>query len=419
MDGSARPVVVVGAGLAGLSCALHLQRAGVPCTVLEASDGVGGRVRTDEVEGFRLDRGFQVLLTAYPEARRVLDMDALDLRRFRPGALVRRDGGFHPLGDPFREPGRALSTLRSPVGSLADKLAVPALRWRCGRGTIDDQLEAPDSETAEFLRAAGMGPSIVEGFFRPFLGGVFLDPTLATTSRMFRFVFRMFSQGHAVIPARGMGAIPEQLVQQLEEGTVRLRTEVEGVEPERVHLVGGESIDCEQVVVATDGTTAAGLVGGITRPQWNAVTCLYFEAEEAPVTEPVLILDGDGTGPVNNLCFPTQVSPDYGPADRALVSASVLGSDEDVSGDLTDRVLAQMERWFGTEARSWRHLRTYRIRHALPRQLPGWLDPPHRPVRVRDGVYVAGDHVDTASTNGALGAGRRAAEAVLLDRERR
>jgi phytoene dehydrogenase-like protein len=339
-------------------------------------------------------------------------MDALDLCRFRPGALVRRDGGFHPLGDPFREPRRALSTLRSPVGTLADKLAVPALRWRCGRGSIDDQLEAPDSGTAEFLRSAGLGPSIVEGFFRPFLGGVFLDPTLATSSRM-------FSQGHAAIPARGMGAIPEQLVQQLEEGTVRLRAEVEGVEPERVHLVGGEAIDCAQVVVATDGTTAAGLVGGITRPRWNAVTCLYFEAEEAPVTEPVLVLDGDGTGPVNNLCFPTQVASDYGPGDRALVSASVLGSDEDVAGDLTDRVLAQMERWFGSEARSWRHLRTYRIRHALPRQLPGWLDPPHRPVRVRGGLYVAGDHVDTASTNGALGAGRRAAEAVLLDRERR
>ena len=408
-------VVVVGAGLAGLACAVHLHSEGVPCRVLEASDGIGGRVRTDVVDGFRLDRGFQVLLSAYPEARDQLDLDALRPRFFEPGALVRREGGFHRLGDPFRRPGQALATLRSPIGGLAEKLKIPSLRRTVRRGTLDEQFAAPEASTAEFLREQGIGPGLLEGFFRPFLGGVFLDPELATSSRMFRFVFRMFSEGDALVPAEGMGAIPAQLAAQLPDGAIHLHTAVEAVEAERVVLAGGEELRCGRVVVATDGSTAARLIDGVAEPAWNPVANVYFEAERAPIDEPVLILDGEGVGPVNNLCFPTQVAPEYGPEGRTLVSATAIG-DHATRDDLVDAMRAQMTDWFGEEVAAWRHLRTYRIARALPRQEPGWLDPVERPVRTGAGIYVAGDHLATASSHGALGAGRRAAEAVLRDR---
>ncbi|MBD3222649.1 NAD(P)-binding protein [bacterium] len=411
-------VVVVGAGLAGLACAVRLHAANVRCLVLEASDDVGGRVRTDEVEGFRLDRGFQVLLTAYPEARAQLDLDALDLQPYRPGALIRRGGRFHALGDPFRRPSQALHTLTSPVGSLTDKLRVGLLRRACLRGDVARQMSHDETTTLAFLEQRGFSETMIEGFFRPFLGGVFLDPDLQTSSRMLRFVMRMFASGQAAVPALGMGAIPRQLAERLPRGTVRLGATVVEVSPGRVVLAGGEVIETGAIVVATDGETAAGWLPDVTAPRWNATTCLYFVADTPPVDQPILVLDGDGQGPVNNLCVPTVVAPAYGPPDATLISATVLGGDS-TAGDLVARVRRQLADWFGPDVEHWRHLRTYHIPRALPRQEPGWLDPPERPVRHADRLYATGDHLDTASTNGALAAGRRAAAAVLEDRAAR
>jgi phytoene dehydrogenase-like protein len=406
--------VIVGAGLAGLACASRLQAAGRRVLVLEASDGVGGRVRTDEVDGFRLDRGFQVLLTAYPEARAALDLDDLELRAFRPGALIRRDGRFVRLGDPMRRPEEALATLRSPVGGVMDKLRVGSLRASCLRGSLAQQLAGDDGTTLEFLRRRGLSEAMIDGFFRPFLGGVFLEPELATTSRMFRFVFRMFARGDAAIPSRGMGAIAAQLAARIPATALRLSTPVAEVAAGRVVLHGGETLECDRIVVATDGEAASRLLPGVPEPRWNPVACLYFAADRAPIAEPILVLDGDRHGPINNLCFPTRVAGSYGPDGRDLVSVSVIGAAVDLD-DLEARVHSQLVDWFGEGARRWRHLRTYRIAHALPRQEPGWLEPAERPVRLDRGLYVAGDHRDTASTNGALAAGRRAAEAVLAD----
>ncbi len=197
--------------------------------IVEADDGVGGRIRTDVVEGFRLDRGFQVFFTAYPEARRVLDYDALDLRPFRPGALVRADGSFHKVLDPFRAPIEALGGVRAPVGTIGDKLRVLLLRQRALSQSIEAIFRTPERPIREELAALGFSTTMVDRFFRPFLGGIFLDPDLNTTSRMLYFVYRMLSEGQTVVPAQGMGAIPEQLASSLPEGSVRLRTRVCGI----------------------------------------------------------------------------------------------------------------------------------------------------------------------------------------------
>jgi phytoene dehydrogenase-like protein len=300
------------------------------------------------------------------------------------------------------------------VGSLADKLRVARLRHRCLRGSLAEQLAAPETSTLEFLRENGLGPAIIERFFRPFLGGVFLDPALETSSRMFRFVFRMFAAGEAVLPERGMERIPRQLAARLPERNLRRHAPVDRVEPGRVTLAGGEVLEADRVVVATDAETAARLVPGVRQPAWRDVACVYLAADRAPLGEPWLILDGEGRGPINNLCFPTEVAPSYAPAGRTLVSATVIG-EEAAAADVTERVSAQLVAWFGIEARHWRPLRTYHVRRALPAQPPGWLDPPEREARLGDGLYLAGDHLDTASTNGALAAGRRAAEAVIAD----
>jgi len=405
-------VLIVGAGLAGLCCARRLQRECTPFLILEASDGVGGRIRTDTVEGFRLDRGFQVFLTSYPEAAQQLDYNALRLKPFLPGALIRYRGKFHELADPWRRPSAALPSLFSPIGSLADKLRVARLRFRVLKGSLEDRLRDPETTTLQALRQNGFSDSMIDRFFRPFLGGIFLDGDLLTSSRMFQFVFRMFSLGNACLPEEGMEAIPRQLAATLPSGCIRFGAKVAHIRSNGVTLESGEELHAKKVVVATDGATAGSLLGHAEPLAWQGVTCLYFAAPTPPVERPILVLNGDGAGPINNLCVPTMVAPSYGPAGSSLVSVTVLGTPLDAAA-LQAKVQSQLKDWFGTQAEAWRHLRTYRIPHALPRQSPPALAEMERPVRTSPGVYVCGDHRDNASINGAMVSGRRCAESVL------
>lgn len=405
-------VVIVGAGLAGLACALRLAELGLRPLVLEASGGPGGRVRTDLLDGYRLDRGFQVLLTAYPEARRWFDHDTLRLKTFAPGALVFTGGRLHRVSDPWRSPWRALSTLFSPVGSLGEKLRVVGLRRRALRGSLAELQQRPARTTLEHLHEAGIAGSLLERFFRPFLGGIFLERELVTSSRMFEFVFRMFAEGSAALPSLGMGQLAAGLADRLKPHALRYGARVEAVDAGGATLVDGERVRARATVVAVAGPEAARLLGEPPPPPGRGVTCLYFAADRAPLSEPILVLDGEGTGPVNNVCVPSAVAPEYAPPGKSLISASVLGIPAASDAQLEREVRAQLGGWFGAQVQGWRHLRTYRIAHALPDQRPERLDPVERPARVRPGLFTCGDWRDTGSLQGALASGRRAAEAL-------
>lgn len=407
-------VVVVGAGLAGLACALELRSHGVDVRVLEASDGVGGRVRTDSVDGFLLDRGFQVLLTAYPEAGRVLDLDALDLRPFRPGARIRLESGFTRIGDPFRRPADLWPTLTSPVGTVGDKLRVARLR---AAATLASPRPDDPRTTRARLRDEGFSRRMVERFFRPFLGGVFLETGLETSAAFFDFVFRMFARGSAALPAAGMGAIPGQLASRLGAGVVRTDAPVVRVEDDAVVLADGEELGAGAVVVALDRPSATRLLPSLGPSPSRSVWCLYLAAPEPPEPEPLLVLNGTGRGPINNLCVPDRVAPGYAPPGRSLVSVTVLGDVQDEAG-LWSSVERQLVEWYGLAARSWERLAAYGIQHALPARPPGLGDPLDPRVAGRPGVYLAGDHTTQGSIEGALRSGRRAAEAVLADARR-
>jgi phytoene dehydrogenase-like protein len=398
--------------MAGLACALHLSRAGVPVCVFEAAEVVGGRVRTDRSDGFQLDRGFQVLTTSYPEARRVLEFETLGLGRFLPGALVRMGGGFERFVDPLRAPRELLATLRSRTASLPDKLRVLALRRRVGAGPLEALYERPEKSTLEYLHERGFGSGAIEHFLRPFFAGVFLEQDLATSSRFFEFAFRMFATGHAALPAEGMEALPRQLAAQLPHGTVRTGIPVASIEEGGLR-VEGDRIEAAAVVVATDATAAAALVPGLTVPEFLGTTCLYFESERSPLGAPILVLDGEGRGPINHLCVPSDIAPSYAPCGRALISANVVGIPSASDRELEAAVRSQLESWFGASVSAWRLLRIHRIQKALPRQLPGWLDPVSRPARMGSRLFVCGDYREIASLQGALVSGRRAAEAVL------
>lgn len=411
---SSPDVLIVGAGLAGLCCARRFHEAGVSFQIIEACDSIGGRVRTDEFNGFLLDRGFQVLLTAYPEARRVLDYPLLDLKSFAPGAFSWFAGSLNKLIDPWRMPGMWKEVLRSDFGTLADKLRIARLRRRLKRASIEEIFRRPERSTKDALQSEGFSSEMIHRFFRPFFGGILLDGDLKSSSRMFEFIFKMLSEGDISVPARGMGAIPAQIAAKLPAWAIRLNARVESLHENEITLADGESLRARAIIVAADGPAAAHLVGE-AEPASRSVTCFYYSAEEPPVPFPMLVLNGDGAGPVNNFTVLSQVAPSYAPAGKHLVSVSVLGIQELTDTQLGGFIIAQMKNWFGPVARSWRFLKSYRIPHAQPQQYPGVLEPPERPVRVRPGVYHCGDHRDNASIHGAMLSGRRAAEAVLAD----
>jgi phytoene dehydrogenase-like protein len=400
-------VVVVGAGLAGLACATTLHRAGLDVRVVEASDGVGGRVRTDHVDGFQLDRGFQVLLTAYPELHRQFDVEALDLREFAPGALVWRRGRGSAVVDPFRDPRHAVATALAPIGSPLDKLRIARLRHSVRSVHPALLLTGDDRTTADALADRGFSSTMIDRFFRPLVGGIQLDPELKASRRMFDMIFRMLADGAATVPAAGMQALPRQLAARLPVDAVELETPATAVRAGGIDVGGVRHLDTRAVVVAAEGPAAATLLD-LPHVESRSVGCVYFAADEAPTDSKMVVLDGDHSGAVLNVAVMSNVAPEYAPPGRHLVVAALPGY---VEPDLVATARHQLRGWWGDQVDRWEPLASYRIAHGQPSQ-----EPPLRPkqrVSLGHGLFVCGDHRDTASIQGALFSGRRCADAVM------
>lgn len=406
-------VAIVGAGLSGLRCAGLLSDAGIGVDLYEASDGVGGRARTDEVDGFRIDRGFQVLLTAYPEARRAFDYEELELGDFDPGALIRLNGEFSPLLDPLRRPGSALASLASPVIGIADKLRIARMTGELLRANPETILARPDVPAIVSLEERGFSERAIERFFRPFFGGVFIDPNLETSSRMLEIFFRCFALAPAALPSGGMGRLAESIGQRLPEGSVHLESPVREVRPDGVRRDDGEWIEADAVVLAVDERSAAGLTGEPEPEPGRVTTCVYFDAPEEDISGRTLLLAPRGQGPINELAIPSSVAGGYAPESRSLVAVSAVGDDA-LADDLERRVRAQLTDWFGAERVSrWNHLATRTVPDSLPVFGPGRFEVGGKSPRLDSGLFVCGDYRESPSIQGALISGRKAAEAVI------
>lgn len=438
-------VAIVGAGLAGLSCARHLAKMGQSIVVLEADDAPGGRVRTDEVEGFLLDRGFQVLLTAYPEAEKQLDYERLHLRALEPGALVWRAGRFHRFTDPFRRPLQAFPSLFDETISLSDKLRVARLRLQASRLLRAGLSTQPDRFTVAYLSSFGFSPSAIDRFFRPFFGGVFLESELHSSSNWFLYLFHLFAVGLAAVPSRGMQAIPAQIAAELAQGTVlfnsrvlRYQSAAQASPHITVWLENGTRMTARHLVLATaehEARRMAKLSNNLTLMSrlplrnWNQTTTFYYAADHAPLSDAMILLNGEGAsgGPVNNAVVITNSAPSYAPAGAHLISASVVGAapeSELAREQLEADVRAHLARWFGRAVEGWRLLGAYFLPYAVPLQQsfdPGQVPSPGKlasksAARKSKGsqatsyVVACGDFAQSASIQGALLSGRATAD---------
>ncbi len=405
--------VIVGAGLAGLTTARHLQQAGLEVTVLEAGPVVGGRMATDTVGGFLLDRGFQVFNTSYPALRRELDLQALDLRAFVPGVAIRgTDGALHRLVDPRRAPAQAWRAVGDTLLSPAAKLAMLRLSVRAGLGDVRSLLAGAERSTAAQLCAAGLSGPATEQFLRPLLAGIFGEWDLATSARLFTLVWRSLARGESTLPSRGMAALPIQIAARLAPGTVRCGQTVLGVAPGRVRTAEGE-IAARTVVVATDPPAARALLPGLDVPLMRGLTTYYHVCEQPPSRLALIHLDGTGSALANTSVL-TTVAPSYSPDHRHLIASTVLGTPgSGAPGEPEVRRLAGAV--YRADTARWDHLGTAAVPQALCSFTPPTSDRLRRAAALGDGLFVAGDHRATPSIQGALVSGSRAARAVLAE----
>ena len=399
--------IIVGAGLSGMSCAIELAKRNRSFRIFEAGDAVGGRVRTDVVDGFRLDRGFQVMLTAYPESQRILNYDSLEFQKFKSGALIRFGGEFCRVSDVVKHPLDLPGNLFSQAASMADKIKIASLRSSVGKLSIAQIAESENVTARQRLQQFGFSEKIIESFFRPFFGGVFLESELSTSRRMFDFVFKMFAEGDVVLPRLGMGQISQQMASLLPEGSIQLNSPVQSVSAGAVTLESGETVTGDKIIVATDQSNAMKMKGN-PEVQSCGVTCLYFHAKKSPINEAILVLNGDETdGPINNLCVPSDVSDAYAPTGSSLISVSVIGCSDDEQ--LEAKVLKQAKDWYGSQVDDWQHIRTYRIEHALPSQSCDAMSQVEKSQEPEAGIHFCGDYQNYASINGAMVSGRKLA----------
>jgi len=411
-------ITIIGAGISGLSAGLHLHRKGFTVKIIEASDRVGGRIKTDIVDGFRLDQGFQVLLTSYPEAKMLLDYDALQLKTFLPGATVLYDGGQFEIADPFRRPSALLATVFAPVGSLKDKFNTFILKNKLKAKSVEGIFAQPQKSSLEQLKDYGFSTKMISRFFKPFFSGIFLENNLATPNRMFDFVMKMFSEGDAAIPALGMEEIPKQLAKQLPKHAFLFNTKVVDIQANTIITTTGEQIQSDIVIVATEATVLISKYKTTTETKHHSVTNVYFEAKVAPSNKAVVILNASKKDKiVNNLTVMTNVSTAYAPAGKVLVSVSCNGLLDCSDQELTQKIRTELQPWFGNQVEDWAHIKTYKVKYALPQLAVLKDDLTIADMKISDNLYCCGDHLMNGSINAAMKSGRLLADLIAKEQE--
>lgn len=409
MEKSDYKIHIIGAGLSGLITAQILENHGYAPVILEATDAVGGRVKTEIVEGYQVDHGFQVLLQAYPKAQEYLHFESLQLQPLQPGAVIFLNGKKKVIGDPLRDLSLLLPTLFSGMGTLADKIKIFQLNRTLKKTSVEAIFTSEETTTLQFLQKKGFSEEIIATFFKPFFSGIFLEDELQTSSRMFQFVYKMFGEGLAVIPKNGIGALTTYLAEQLKNTTLLLNSPVEEVIDGTITLKNGEKRASHITIIATE---ASALVPNLKNQEiaWKSCHTFYFEVERRSIEKPLIGLIADAEAHVNNLFYHNSIATAT-KGTKELLSVTVVKKTELSVPELSKKVQQELEQYCNIT--NTRFLKHFYIKKALPdiMQLQYQLSPTE--TQLTSTIFLAGDHLLNGSQNAAILSGERAALGVI------
>lgn len=410
MQRKAIDVIIVGAGIAGLTAAKLVKQKGKTVLLIDAEDGVGGRVRTDHKEGFLLDRGFQVLLTSYPTVQKLLNYQQLDLKAFKSGALIHKENKKYRIADPLRDPQLLLTTLLSPVGNFKDKLLLLQLKIKLKFTSVDEIFKHKETTTHQYLQKVGFSTKFIENFFRPFFSGIFLEQGLTTSSRLFEFLFKMFSEGAAAVPAKGMGMISAQLAEDLLVDELLLNEKVTAIDGTTVTAQSGKSFTAKAIIVATDAAHFP-LPKPISPKAKSAMT-LYFSAPFIQEPSERIALNANQGEHIRNIAIMDHISPAYAPKGKSLVAVS-LNTDLPLQKEQIEKqIRTELVNWYPASA-DWKLLAIYDIPYALPNNESVKYTSNATEIQLQEHCYVCGDHLLYGSINAAMDSAINAVEMML------
>ena len=400
---------IIGGGISGLIAARVLEEHGLSATIIEATDRLGGRVKTDVVDGYSLDHGFQVLLTAYPAAKKYLDFDALALQEFLPGSAIFKNGKQKIIGDPLRNLSLLLPTLVSGIGTVNDKLKILALNRRLKKKSIQNIFAEKEQTTISYLENIGFSETIITDFFIPFFSGIFLENKLDTSSRMFEFVYKMFGEGNAALPKDGIQAIPKQLFEKLKNTTCVFNTKVKSVENGSIILESGEIIKSNFTIIATQ---ASGLVSNLKNQAtlWKSCDTLYFEVTKREIRKPLIGLIAAPNALINNIFYHTSLQTSA-TATKELLSVTVIDRQNLTNKQLVTGVQKELKELCNIDSCTF--IKQYNIPMALPNLQDIQYEMLPSETRLTETIFLAGDTQLNGSLNAAMIAGERAALEVI------
>lgn len=409
MDTKDYKINIVGAGISGLTAALVLEKEGYSATIYEATDRAGGRVKTDIFQGYQLDHGFQVLLEAYPMAKKYLDLESLSPQKFLPGALIFKDGKQETLGDPLRNLSLLIPTLVANIGTFSDKFKILKLNRELKSLSLEQVFSSEETSTLTYLKNRGFSDDIISSFFKPFFSGIFLEPNLDTSSRMFQFVYKMFGEGLAVLPKAGIGAIAEQLLSKLKNTTIIFNTPVQNVLEGKLILADGKELPSHYTILATE---ASHLTEGINKEpvSWKSCDTFYFTCPKRIIPKPLIGLIADKDALINNLFFHTSLDM-KNRGEEELLSVTLVKEHHLNDKDVLNRVVQELERYCGITELTF--LKRYQIKKALPQLANLQYSMTPQQTQLAPSIYLAGDQHLNGSLNAAMTTGEMAARAIL------
>lgn len=405
-------VIIVGAGIAGLTAAKLVKQKGKKVLLIDAADGVGGRVRTDYKEGFLLDRGFQVLLTSYPTVQKILDYQKLDLKCFKPGAVIHKGNKKYQIADPLRDLQLLFTTLLSPVGNFKDKMLLLRLKIKLKFTAVDEIFSRKETSTQHYLQNFGFSNKVIENFFRPFFSGIFLEQGLTTSSRLFEFLFKMFSEGAAAVPANGMGKITEQLAEDLLDEELLLNEEVTSIDKTSVTTKSGQTFTAKAIILATDAPHLP--VSKPQLPKAKKAMTLYFSAPFIKEPNERIALNANQGQHIRNIAIMDHISPAYAPKGKSLVAVSLNTDIPTQKEQIEQQIRTELVNWY-PELDAWKLLAIYDIPYALPNNESVKYTTTAADVQLHKHCYVCGDHLLYGSINAAMDSAKLAVDMMLTN----